>query len=158
MKRATLCFILRERSPREVLLGVKKRGFGVGKLNGFGGKIHPGESAREAAAREVAEESHVAIRPESLRPAGAVTFYFPYEPSFDHYVRIFTVIEWTGSPTETEEMEPHWFPIDRIPFHRMWADDPHWLPLVLAGRSIDAAFTFGEDNETPISWSVREVD
>lgn len=158
MKRATLCFILRDRTPREVLLGLKKRGFGVGKVNGFGGKIQPGESIREAAVREVAEESHLIIHPESLRPAGTVTFYFPYRPSFDHHVRVFTTVDWTGSPVETDEMAPSWFRTDRLPFHRMWADDAHWLPLVLDGKQVDASFAFAADNETLISHSVREIE
>eukprot|EP00051_Salpingoeca_urceolata_P006046 m.80347 g.80347 ORF g.80347 m.80347 type:complete len:91 (+) comp14659_c1_seq3:1046-1318(+) len=38
-----------------VLLGLKKRGFGQGKLNGFGGKVEAGETVAEAAARELEE-------------------------------------------------------------------------------------------------------
>ncbi len=35
----------------EVLLGYKKRGFGVHKWNGFGGKVNASESIEEAAVR-----------------------------------------------------------------------------------------------------------
>lgn len=35
----------------EILLGWKKRGFGVGKWNGFGGKVEPGELIINAAKR-----------------------------------------------------------------------------------------------------------
>ena len=35
---------------------MKKRGFGAGKWNGFGGKVEPGETIVEAAVREVKEE------------------------------------------------------------------------------------------------------
>lgn len=34
-----------------LLLGMKKRGFGVGRWNGFGGKVQPGETILEAAER-----------------------------------------------------------------------------------------------------------
>ncbi len=34
-----------------ILLGLKKRGFGEGKWNGFGGKIESGESVMQAAIR-----------------------------------------------------------------------------------------------------------
>mgnify|MGYP001082927151 CR=1 FL=1 len=34
-----------------ILLGMKKRGFGMNKWNGFGGKIEQGETLLEAAAR-----------------------------------------------------------------------------------------------------------
>lgn len=37
--------------PGKVLLGMKKRGFGVGKWNGFGGKVQPGETIEDAARR-----------------------------------------------------------------------------------------------------------
>lgn len=37
--------------PQRVLLGMKKRGFGAGLWNGFGGKVQPGESIEEAARR-----------------------------------------------------------------------------------------------------------
>lgn len=37
--------------PPRVLLGLKKRGFGAGLWNGFGGKVQPGESIEEAARR-----------------------------------------------------------------------------------------------------------
>ena len=34
-----------------ILLGLKKRGFGVGNWNGFGGKVHQDESIRQGAVR-----------------------------------------------------------------------------------------------------------
>ena len=47
-KAYTLAFIQKE---DKVLLGLKKRGFGEGKWNGFGGKPHEGETITEAAVR-----------------------------------------------------------------------------------------------------------
>lgn len=40
-----------------VLLGLKKKGFGQGYYNGFGGKVEPGETIAEAAHREVRQDS-----------------------------------------------------------------------------------------------------
>lgn len=37
--------------PGRVLLGMKKRGFGAGRWNGFGGKVHAGETIEDAARR-----------------------------------------------------------------------------------------------------------
>lgn len=37
--------------PGRVLLGMKKRGFGAGKWNGFGGKVQPGETIEDGARR-----------------------------------------------------------------------------------------------------------
>jgi 8-oxo-dGTP diphosphatase len=155
MKQATLCFLIRRGTPDTVLLGLKKRGFGRGKYNGFGGKIEPGEDARQAVAREIAEEAGLAVRTEDLVPAGQVTFFFPASPSFDHDVALFVATAWRGEPCESEEMRPAWFPIDGLPLHQMWQDDAQWLPLVLAGRSIEAQFIFADDNETVAQASVR---
>ena len=47
-KLLTLLFVLK---PGQVLLGLKKRGFGEGRWNGFGGKVQPDEAIEEAAIR-----------------------------------------------------------------------------------------------------------
>jgi len=158
MKEATLCFIVEGDPVRRVLLGMKKRGFGAGKYNGFGGKVNRGESIREAAVREVEEEASLRIDPDSLRAAGTVTFFFPAEPDFDHHVHLFLAPKWESEPQESEEMSPAWFDVDRIPHDRMWEDDAHWLPLVLAGKRIRARFTFASDNETPVDWEIADAD
>lgn len=44
----TLVLLLRQPN---ILLGLKKRGFGVGKWNGFGGKVEEGETVAMGAAR-----------------------------------------------------------------------------------------------------------
>lgn len=157
MKLATLSFLLRADPKREILLGLKKRGFGHGKYNGFGGKIADGESVREAAVREVYEECGLVVRPDDLVPAGRLTFRFPARSEFDHHVHVFRVETWRGALRESDEMLPRWFPIDGIPYDRMWQDDAQWLPLVLAGRSVDAAFTFADDNETLADWTMQRI-
>ena len=157
MIEATLCFILDGCPPTRILLGRKKRGFGKGKLNGFGGKVHPNETPIRAIVREVAEESGVVVSPETLRPAGSITFTFPFEPSFDHYVHVFVTSAWSGEVRESAEMAPIWFTIVEIPDEQMWNDDRYWLPHVLAGRRIRAEFSFAEDNETVDSWSIEEM-
>ena len=37
--------------PERVLLGMKKRGFGAGRWNGFGGKVEEGETIEDGAKR-----------------------------------------------------------------------------------------------------------
>lgn len=44
----TLTFVT---EAHRVLLGMKKRGFGAGRWNGFGGKVDPDESIEAAAKR-----------------------------------------------------------------------------------------------------------
>jgi len=155
MKRASLSFLIRQGRTDSVLLGLKKRGFGSGKWNGFGGKIEPGETAREAAAREISEECGLVVRPADLVPAGHVMFFFPSEPSFDHDVELFIATAWQDEPRETDEMRPAWFPVRNLPLAEMWRDDAHWLPHVLAGSVVEAEFTFADDRETIARSSLR---
>ncbi len=158
MKQATLTFLIRRGVDPIVLLGRKKKGFGRGKVNGFGGKIEAGEDAEAAAVREIAEETGLAVRREDLIAVGRIVFVFPADPSFDHDVSVFVAERWTGEPRETEEMAPEWFALDALPFGEMWQDDAHWLPLALKGRRIDARFTFAGDNETVAELALRTSD
>ena len=50
----TLAFI---RNGDNILLGMKKRGFGVGRWNGFGGKVNSDETILEAAKRSDIEKA-----------------------------------------------------------------------------------------------------
>ena len=156
MIEATLCFLLDGSPPARILLGRKKRGFGEGKLNGLGGKVKQHETPLRTILREVKEECGLTISADTLRPMGTIDFFFPFRRAFDHHVHVFLADAWEGELSETEEMAPAWFPIDQIPFDAMWADDAHWLPLVLAGRRIEAEFTFAEDNKTIVGFAVRE--
>ena len=84
----TLVFLRRE---GEVLLGMKKRGFGEGKWNGFGGKVEAGETIVEAAAREVIWKKCLEVNRKSKErelfcifisnPATSFPIYFRVRPS-----------------------------------------------------------------------------
>jgi 8-oxo-dGTP pyrophosphatase MutT (NUDIX family) len=148
MRGATVCILVRGDPPVEILLGFKKTGFAAGKINGIGGKIERGETAVAAATREVEEEICVKVEEGDLRNMGHLTFLFPARPQWDQIVYAFLASTWTGEPVETREMAPAWYPIDAIPFQRMWADNAHWLPRILAGERIRACYTYADDNET----------
>ena len=148
MQKATLCFLIKGNPPDEILLGFKKAGFGAGKYNGIGGKVQANESVEAAAARELEEETSVKVLEHDLQQVGHLTFRFPYKSDWDQVVHVFLVNMWEGEPVESAEMKPGWYKLDEIPFERMWQDDAHWLPLVLAGQKVKASFTFQDDNET----------
>jgi len=140
-KITTLCIV--HQHPK-ILLGMKKRGFGVGRWNGFGGKVAEGETIEQAAKREMFEESSINI--EDMEKLGVIDFHWNDRPDIIE-VNFFKVKTFTGSPVETEEMRPEWFDINEIPFEKMWADDPLWMPLFLAGKKFKGKFLFdGKDN------------
>lgn len=146
MRDTTLILPMRD---GRILLGMKKRGFGKGKLNGFGGKLNEGESIVEAAIRELEEEIGIKVTIDGLKKMGELDFYFPHsEEDWDQRVHVFVVKSWEGEPVESEEMGCEWHDLDKIPFDRMWDDDKFWLPKVLEGRNIKGAFHFGKDNST----------
>jgi 8-oxo-dGTP pyrophosphatase MutT (NUDIX family) len=122
-----------------VLLGRKKRGFGAGKLNGFGGKIEPGETILGAALRETLEEACVAPRDAAL--VGHLLFSFVGHAEVLE-VHVFRATAYDGTPAETDEMAPCWHDAHALPLGAMWLDDAHWLPLLLQGQRFRGAFVF----------------
>ena len=145
-----LCLLTRVGGDGEpqVLLGFKKTGLGTGKIVALGGHVEERETAAQAAAREVKEESGIAVAADSLREAAHITFLFPTRPAWDMTVAVFITGSWSGEPAETDEIRPQWFPVAALPFHRMWDDAPRWLPRVLAGERLRATFSYAGDNET----------
>jgi 8-oxo-dGTP diphosphatase len=146
----TLCFLLRDTpgGTTEVLLGLKKTGFGTGKIVGLGGHVEPGESDAEAVCREVHEEAGVTVLQEDLSDAGVVEFVFPAKPEWNMSTRLFTARRWHGKPSESPEITPEWFDAMSLPVERMWQDADHWLPVVLEGGSVNIVVTLNADNET----------
>lgn len=124
-----------------VLLGMKKRGFGKGLWNGFGGKVEEGESIMEAAKRELIEE--VGITALTMNQLGLLQFTFINEPGILHEVHVFSIPEFTDPPRHSEEMQYRWFMIDKLPYQKMHQADRHWLPRVLQGKKIKATFHYG---------------
>ncbi len=146
MKTVTLLF-LRDKENERILLAMKKRGFGEGKLNGVGGKVQEGETILEAALRETEEEIGVSVPEEHARQVGRLHFHFTEHPEWEFDCHVFMTETWEGEPAESEEMAPEWHDIAALPFERMWVDDKHWLPTALAGEYVDAHFEFGGDGE-----------
>ncbi len=139
-KLLTLCII--HQHPK-ILLGMKKRGFGAGRWNGFGGKVSSEETIEDAAKREIREETGIEVR--DLDKVGIIDFEFRGNPEILQ-VHIFRSDNFLGEPTESEEMKPQWFHIDEIPFNEMWPDDKYWIPLFLNGKKFKGKFLFGESD------------
>lgn len=132
----------------KILLGMKKRGFGEGKWNGLGGKVGEKESIKDAAIREVYEEVKVKIKnSDQVKERGIINFYFEGKDGETQEVHFFSIPsdQIIGEPRETEEMLPEWFAHNKIPFEKMWVDDPYWMPLLLSGNNFSGEFLFNSD-------------
>ncbi|KAG2183030.1 hypothetical protein INT44_006011 [Umbelopsis vinacea] len=153
-KQLTLIFVLDE-SNKKILLGMKKRGFGHGKFNGFGGKVEKDETILEGAHRELEEEAFVTT-PE-LHRVGLLLFTFENDPKALE-VHVFKTNTYNGEPKESEEMRPEWFSYDAIPYDTMWYDDQYWLPIMLQDKHFIGRFDFKEDQTTIINEELKTID
>ena len=156
MRDTTLCFPVDTKG--RILLGRKKRGFGVSKWNGFGGKIEPGETFRQCAIRELQEETGLQAKGGDLDLVGLLDFRFIAAPELNHLGYVYFVRSYEGIITETEEMEPKWFSAESLPYEQMWKGDKTWIPLLLTGKRIKGTVTFAEDNDTVYSIDIHNVD
>lgn len=147
----TLCIIHKD---NKVLLGMKKRGFGEGRWNGFGGKVEAGESIVDSVMREIKEEA--GIVPCDLCKRAIFEFSFDGEDE-EFEVHLFSAADFDGNPCESEEMRPQWFGEDDVPFDDMWPDNIHWFPLFLQGRNFKAKFHF-KDHNTIAKQHLEEID
>ncbi|KAF8156826.1 NUDIX hydrolase domain-like protein [Crassisporium funariophilum] len=156
-----------------LLLGMKKRGFGKGKYNGFGGKVDPGETSLQAAKRELEEEAGITA---PLEHAGSLLF-MTEGAEWAFQIEIYRAESYEGAVTETDEMKPEWFSLPPppapnepaeafrqdededsdaapIPFEKMWDQDYIWLPLLISERKFVARADFTKDGEVfkPYRW------
>ena len=148
-QRATLLFVVKE---ERVLLILKKRGLGAGKVNGPGGRLDDGETPFDCAVREVEEE--LLVTPTGVRQVGELRFQFVDGLSIHGYV--FRADDCEGEPTETDEAVPLWTPIDQVPYDRMWADDRLWVPHMLDETPFDGRFIF--DDDEMLSYRIKTED
>ncbi|CDW56887.1 7,8-dihydro-8-oxoguanine triphosphatase [Trichuris trichiura] len=87
------------RLQEQVLLGLKKKGFGKGKWNGFGGKVEPGETMEQTARRELFEEC--GLKCSSLTKLGIIRFEFQNNPVMME-VHVFWTSDISGTPSESD--------------------------------------------------------
>ncbi len=144
------------RKDDQVLLAMKKRGFGAGLWNGVGGKLDNGETIEQAMIRESQEE--IGVTPTKYYKVAELDFHGgSTDEAWNMYVHAYIATQWQGEPTETEEMAPKWYPLDAMPYETMWQDDKCWMPQVFNGASLKGTFKFDEKDNL-ISHEIIEVD
>lgn len=130
---------------RRVLLGMKKKGFGQGRWNGFGGKFDgtKDKSIDDTVDREFLEESTIKVL--EHEQVGIIDFEFEGSDEILQ-VHFYRILKYSGEPNETDEMRPQWFDTDKIPYESMWPDDKYWMPMFLRGSRFLGKIYFKDQN------------
>ncbi|MDC7244791.1 MAG: 8-oxo-dGTP diphosphatase [Sphaerochaetaceae bacterium] len=136
----------------QVLLIHKKTGLGKGLINAPGGHIEEGETADEAAMREITEETGLSVP--SVTYKGRLDFQFTDGLKMRGY--IFFAGEYEGELIETDEALPFWCKVDELPYDKMWEDDVLWLPPAIKGMRVNGCFIF--DGEKMLSHQIETID
>ena len=116
LKLATLCYVRQAGKTLMVHRNKKANDMHMGKWNGLGGKLEPGETPEECAIREIQEESGLLVENPVFK--GLLTF-----PGFaneeDWYAFVFVASQFTGDLIDSPEGD------------LQWIDDAHLLELNL---------------------------
>lgn len=137
----TLLFIIKEDN---ILLAEKKRGFGIGKINGIGGKVEKGETIEEGMIRETLEE--INVFPKNYKKVAVINFDLYSKNEIEHEImHLYVANDYEGTICESDEMKPQWFKISDIPYERMFEGDEIWMKKLLNNEEFVGHFKFNED-------------
>jgi 8-oxo-dGTP diphosphatase len=128
---ATLGFVLSPDRARVLLVHRNRRPEDVhlGKYNGLGGKLEPGEDVVACLMREVKEESGLDCEEVILR--GTISWPGFGKGGEDWFGFLFRVERWSGAPfAENADGPLEWVEVGRILDLPLWEGDRHFLPLV----------------------------
>ena len=139
-ERAVIVYII-DRKLRKLMLIMKKRGLGKGKINAPGGRLEPGETFLEAAIRECQEE--VSVTPLGLEKR--MELHFQFTSGYAMYGEAFFSDSWEGEACSSDEADPFWCDLDKLPWDNMWEDDQSWLPQTLDGKKLRGFYVFDDD-------------
>lgn len=125
----TLAYVLRGDDVLMVHRSARADDQHLGKFNGLGGKLEPGEDIVAGMRRELREEA--SIEATSLRLRGTINWP-GFGPNGEHWLGfIFVVDAFAGVvPDANAEGTLHWVPRAEVMNLPLWEGDYTWLPLV----------------------------
>ena len=136
---ATLIYLFCEDKILMIHRIKKNKDIHEGKWNGIGGKLELEESPREAAIREILEESGIEVSAETLAPLGVLTFpSFKVEAEQDWVCFVFRG-NLPGKCSDyklinSEEGHLEWIPQDKVKELPLWDGDYEFIPLVIQNK------------------------
>ncbi|KAJ2558865.1 hypothetical protein EV175_000599 [Coemansia sp. RSA 1933] len=136
----------------KILLGLKKRGMGVGLWNGFGGKVEHGETFDECAHRELKEECGLGAG--TMEHVGVL--FMKRRDGSGMVICVYRAQKLTGAIAESDEMEPRWFDVSDLPYDSAYKEARLWWPMMLSGKAFVGHFAFS--NPDIIRYNIECVE
>ena len=130
----TLGYILSEDGKRVLMVHrtAREHDDHLGKYNGLGGKMEPGEDVATCMIREIREEAGIEVTAMNLRGTINWTNFGPKGEDWLGF--IFVITAFAGVPRERSAEGPlTWVAVERLGELPMWEGDRHFLPMVFDG-------------------------
>jgi 8-oxo-dGTP diphosphatase len=150
MKLATLLYVQKDDKTLMLYRNKKENDYHKGKWNGLGGKFEQGESPEECALRELKEESGLIAKRLVLK--GHITFPL-FDGIDDWYVFVFTIPEFEGELSSSDEGELEWIPNKELKKLNLWEGDKYFIDWLFQNRVFSAKFNY--NNGKLIDYSVK---
>lgn len=128
----------------------------LGKYNGLGGKMEPGEDVVTCIRRELREEARIECLDLILRGTINWTGFGPKGEDWLGF--IFRIDRFEGEvPAENPEGRLEWHPLESLHTLPMWEGDRHFLPLVFDEDPRPFHGYMPYDGDTPLGWSYSRI-
>lgn len=149
----TLGYILSPNSQQTLLIhrNAREDDQHLGKYNGLGGKMKPGEDVSACMKREIFEEAGITCQEMTLRG----TVNWPgFGPNGENWLGfIFLITAFKGTPKQiNEEGDLAWHSLAEIGQLPMWEGDRFFLPLVFDDDPRPFHGHMPYSNGQPVSW------
>lgn len=153
---ATLGYVLSADGKRVLLIHRNARpgDLHLGKYNGLGGKLEPGEDIAQCMMREIREEAGLEVTTMTLR--GTVSWPGFGKEGEDWFGFIYMISGWTGTPIEANaEGTLEWVPLEKLVACELplWDGDKQFMPLVFDDNPNVFHGVMPYENGRMVTWS-----